>query len=330
MLTDRIAKYKKIEALQSRPLLVYATSRRPGCFARMEADCVPEIARQLRELPPCGSVDLLISSGGGSPEVAEHIAGLIREFVPTFSVLVADRAGSDATVLAMAADSLIMGHEANLGPIDVQCLPHGIEPIRALVRFLHKTGVPRHDFAGFLSKLSQLSDNSDLANMLRMEIGVHRWLLAQLSPRLGKRRAKRVIRAFTEGHASHSSPLYRQTVRSLGLPVEDAAPELDALLTAVSDDMAVDFQHREGFVPLGVTFADPQSTRIAAPLNIPVSRPRPIETVDAVVESARHASAKRVQQMVYVEAAPDAQRAKPAMLRQWWEDVTYPGHECRG
>lgn len=71
-------------------------------------------------LPTCVPLDLILHSPGGTAEAAEAIVDYLRGRFPTLRVVVPVAAMSAATMVAMAADEIVMGTHSQLGPIDPQ------------------------------------------------------------------------------------------------------------------------------------------------------------------------------------------------------------------
>lgn len=65
-------------------------------------------------------LDLIIHSGGGSAEAAEQIVQYLRSKYDHIRVVVPQNAMSAATMLACAADEIVMGKQSAIGPIDPQ------------------------------------------------------------------------------------------------------------------------------------------------------------------------------------------------------------------
>jgi hypothetical protein len=63
---------------------------------------------------------ILIESPGGSPESAFRIARLFQRRTQRLTVLVPQYAKSAATLLALSANTLVLGRDAELGPLDLQ------------------------------------------------------------------------------------------------------------------------------------------------------------------------------------------------------------------
>ncbi|HVP46601.1 MAG TPA: hypothetical protein VMT32_08455 [Bryobacteraceae bacterium] len=65
-------------------------------------------------------LDLILESPGGSGEVAEEVVRLLRSKYDEVGVIVPGWAKSAGTIIAMAADEILMGPTSALGPIDAQ------------------------------------------------------------------------------------------------------------------------------------------------------------------------------------------------------------------
>ena len=71
-------------------------------------------------LPTDTPIDLILHSPGGTAEAAEAIVEYLRGRFPGLRVIVPIAAMSAATMIAMAADEIVMGAHSQLGPIDPQ------------------------------------------------------------------------------------------------------------------------------------------------------------------------------------------------------------------
>ena len=81
---------------------------------------------------PC--LDLILHSPGGSPEAAEAIVGYLRSRFDHIRVIIPHLAMSAATMIACAADEIVMGKHSFVGPTDPQLLlstPLGIRSVPA-------------------------------------------------------------------------------------------------------------------------------------------------------------------------------------------------------
>ncbi len=71
------------------------------------------------------NLDLILHSPGGSLEAAEQIVQYLRAKYRRIRVIIPQNAMSAATMLACAADEIIMGKESAIGPIDPQMMLPG-------------------------------------------------------------------------------------------------------------------------------------------------------------------------------------------------------------
>ena len=66
------------------------------------------------------ALDLILETPGGSGEIAEDIVRLLRKKYNDIAVIIPGWAKSAGTIIAMAADEILMGSTSALGPIDAQ------------------------------------------------------------------------------------------------------------------------------------------------------------------------------------------------------------------
>jgi len=108
---------RKIEAETKRSLIVYFSDvRHPG--GSIDRDDIAPFGDLLQKAGP--DLDLLIHSPGGDIDAAEKIVYMCRSKTKTFRVIVPEYAKSAATLIALAADVILMGYASELGPIDPQ------------------------------------------------------------------------------------------------------------------------------------------------------------------------------------------------------------------
>lgn len=118
---ERKKLYKEIEQYRGNPVLSYVTSIRPGLSTGMEQDVIPQIIRQIEQIPSdVEEINFLIVSNGGDPIVALRIVEILRQRFKRITALIPYVAYSAATVFALGADELIMHPFSNLGPVDPQ------------------------------------------------------------------------------------------------------------------------------------------------------------------------------------------------------------------
>lgn len=63
-------------------------------------------------------VDLLLETNGGGTDATEKLCSILRAMAPDLRVIVPRRAKSNGTVLTMCGQTVVLGMESELGPID--------------------------------------------------------------------------------------------------------------------------------------------------------------------------------------------------------------------
>jgi hypothetical protein len=85
---------------------------------------VPSLDSILSSVAGASQINLLIHSPGGDGTIAEKIIDMCRSYLAgdnrKLRVIVPNLAKSAATILALGADEILMGHVSELGPIDPQ------------------------------------------------------------------------------------------------------------------------------------------------------------------------------------------------------------------
>src|SRR6266536_2668820 len=124
----RRGKLANLAAHTKRPAVLYATDFLNEVKIQHAQSAVainPQDVRGLAEVVrglEGDAVDLILHSPGGSPEAAESIVAVLRSQFKTVRVLVPVMAKSAATMIALAANEILMPISAELGPIDPQFL----------------------------------------------------------------------------------------------------------------------------------------------------------------------------------------------------------------
>jgi Serine dehydrogenase proteinase len=116
---DRYSRQEQIRRIQERtgrPLLCWIGEPQ----SEIDRYDIAPIADLLHPLEPGAVVDLFLQSPGGDIDIAEKIVLMLRKRCAGFRVIVPEFAKSAATLIAIAADSIVMGYPSELGPIDPQ------------------------------------------------------------------------------------------------------------------------------------------------------------------------------------------------------------------
>ena len=177
----------------------------------IDIDDSEAVLRAIRQLPTDAAVDLLLHTPGGLVLASEQIAHAVRAHRGRVTVLVPHYAMSGGTLIALAADEIVMDSSAVLGPVDPQL---GDMPAAALVRVAATKPIERLDDRTLL-----LADMAEKA--LRHMKQVVRDLLVD---RLGPERSETIAEELAGGHYTHDDPITVAEAVALGLPVSTGLP----------------------------------------------------------------------------------------------------------
>ena len=161
---ERKKQLKSISDLRGHDVLVFAADLNkqiPGNPTVISYVDVLPISDQLSNLSG-KHLDLILETPGGVGEVTEEIVRLIRSKYESLSVIVPGWAKSAGTILAMAADEILMGPTSALGPIDAQLVWQGkqfsadalIEGVEKIKEEVQKTGVLNKAYIPILQNIS--------------------------------------------------------------------------------------------------------------------------------------------------------------------------------
>jgi len=112
----RQAQIKKIEEKTGNKLICYVAAS----GASITREDTIGIAELLHNIELNSNIDLLLHTGGGDIAAAEKIVSMLRKKAARFRVIVPDFAKSAGTLIATAADKIVMSDSSELGPIDPQ------------------------------------------------------------------------------------------------------------------------------------------------------------------------------------------------------------------
>ncbi|MBI2842037.1 MAG: ATP-dependent Clp protease proteolytic subunit [Armatimonadetes bacterium] len=166
---DNIRRKYLIESYQytGRPIILYASkwtqpdpNISPDVISINDED-IQGLMAVIQGLPG-DKLDLILHSPGGSAETAEAIVTYLRSKFSHIRVIVPQQAMSAATMLACAADVIVMGKHSFLGPIDPQFVLHTplglrIAPAQAILDQFDKAQRECQDPANLASWLPMLS-----------------------------------------------------------------------------------------------------------------------------------------------------------------------------
>jgi ClpP class serine protease len=171
------------------------------------------VLRAIRLTPAEQPIDMILHTPGGLVLAAEQIAKALLEHKGKVTVFVPHYAMSGGTLLALAADEIVMDANAVLGPVDPQI---GEMPAASIMQVLK------------LKQVNRIKDETlmlaDMAAKSRMQVAT--FVAELLLKRLPKNKATTVATVLTEGRWTHDFPITVQLARELGLPISTDMPRI--------------------------------------------------------------------------------------------------------
>ncbi|NPA32444.1 MAG: hypothetical protein GXO04_02330 [Aquificae bacterium] len=171
------------------------------------------VLRAIRMTPPDMPIDFIIHTPGGLALAATQIANALVKHKAPVRVIVPHYAMSGGTLIALAADEIIMDENAVLGPVDPQI---GNLPAASILKVLEKKE-PKdiEDQTLILADVSQKA--------IRQMVD---YLIDLLTKKgMSEEQARRIADELATGKWTHDYPLTVEYLKSLGLPISTDVPE---------------------------------------------------------------------------------------------------------
>ncbi len=175
----------------------------------IDIDDAEGILRAIGETPPGRPIEIILHTPGGLVLAAQQIASALADHDGRVTAVVPHYAMSGGTLIALAADELVIDAHSALGPVDPQL---GEFPARSLIEVARTPG--DHDDRTLL-----LADVGRKA-LVQVESFVARVLERRLPPD----RAAEVAKLLATGTWTHDHPLLARDLTQLGLPVKIGVP----------------------------------------------------------------------------------------------------------
>ncbi|MEW6574644.1 MAG: hypothetical protein AB1374_13550 [Bacillota bacterium] len=176
------------------------------------------VLRAIRYTPPEMPIDLLLHTPGGLVLAAEQIARALEKHPAKVTVFIPHYAMSGGTMIALAADEIVMDENAVLGPVDPQL---GNYPAASILETVRQKGIDKVDDTTMV-----------LADISRKAIRqVEEFVRFLLYRKMGEEKAAAISRFLTSGRFTHDYPITYEQLKELGLPVSTDLPkEIYALM----------------------------------------------------------------------------------------------------
>jgi len=157
-------------------------------------------------------IDLILHTPGGLVLAAEQIACALQKHPAKVTVFVPHYAMSGGTLIALAADEIVMDENAVLGPVDPQVGQH---PAASILKVLERKPIAEIDDETIVM--------ADIAEKAIRQ--VQATVTELLRDKMGAERAEQVARTLSSGVWTHDYPITVREAQELGLPVSTEMPQ---------------------------------------------------------------------------------------------------------
>jgi len=185
----------------------------------IDIDDSEEVIRAINLTDPEVPLDIVLHTPGGLVLASLQIARAIHRHPGKVTVFVSHYAMSGGTLIALAADEIVMCEHAVLGPVDPQL---GQYPAASVLKVLQQKPIAEIDDSTII-----LADQAQKAIEQ-----VHRSVRELLSDKMDPEKAEALAKMLSEGTWTHDHPITYDDARAMGLPVRnDMSQDMMRLLS---------------------------------------------------------------------------------------------------
>jgi len=171
-----------------------------------------EVIRAIHMTDPDVPIDLILHTPGGLVLAALQIAKAVKRHPAKVTAFIPHYAMSGGTLIALAADEIVMGEHAVLGPVDPQL---GQYPAASLLRVVREKPISEVDDQTLI-----MADVAEKA-IFQMRESLKELLEGNYPPD----KAEELARLLSEGHWTHDYPITYEEAKKLGLKVSKEVPK---------------------------------------------------------------------------------------------------------
>jgi ClpP class serine protease len=186
----------------------------------IDIDDAEDVIRVIRDTDPDMPIDIILHTPGGLAIATLQIAAALRRHKGPVTAFVPHIAMSGGTLIALAADTIVMAPHAMLGPIDPQV---GGYPAASVARVLRDKPMAEVD--------DQTVILADIGEKATRQLRVAAEQL--LARHMDTARAAELADQLSKGQWTHDYPITADEAASLGLPVNTDLPDEVAELMAL-------------------------------------------------------------------------------------------------
>ena len=178
-------------------------------FRYIDVNDSEEVIRAIQMTDPRMALDLVLHTPGGLVLAALQIARAIHKRPGKVTVFVPHYAMSGGTLIALAADEIVMSEHAMLGPVDPQLDRY---PASSILRAVARKPVGDVDDVTLI-----LADQAEKATA-QLHAAVREFLLGELPPD----KSEELASLLTEGTWTHDYGITYEAAKAFGLNVSSA------------------------------------------------------------------------------------------------------------
>ena len=181
----------------------------------IDIDDAESILRAIRETTPGRPIEIILHTPGGLVLAARQIASALADHDGKVTAIVPHYAMSGGTMIALAADEIVVDAHAALGPIDPQV---GQYPAASLIAVAERPG-QHSDETLIMADISRKAVH-------QVQVFAERLLARYMTAP----EAREVARVLSTGLWTHDHPLMPPDLEALRLPVEIGVPDEERAL----------------------------------------------------------------------------------------------------
>lgn len=172
-----------------------------------------QVLRAIKLTDPSVPIDLILHTPGGLVLATEQIAMALCRHPGKVTVFVPHYAMSGGTLLALAADEIVMDENAVLGPVDPQL---GQWPANSILKAVEQ------------KQVNQVDDETlIMADVARKAVGQIRSMIITILShgQIPKEKAETLADMLSSGIWTHDYPIGVMEAKEMGLPVNTDVPQ---------------------------------------------------------------------------------------------------------
>jgi ClpP class serine protease len=180
-------------------------------FRYIDVNDSEQVLRAIHLTDPGVPLDIVLHTPGGLVLASLQIARAIHKHKGKVTAVVPHYAMSGGTLIALAADEILMSEYGVIGPVDPQL---GQFPAASILKAVHSKPISEVEDNTLI-----LADQAEKA-IVQIRESVRELLSAKMPPE----KSDELARLFSEGRWTHDHPITFDAARAFGLPVRSDMP----------------------------------------------------------------------------------------------------------